>query len=138
MNIKELKKLIQEVKIQRSFVLREYTGGPARTEQEAEMQFDPKNIEGATESAPGDQDPKDMPDGGLSDEEKARSFEDLFRDMKVLLESWKERMPETVAGKYFHDLLHLVKAYDPSYFPNDQAIDIGSTGEEKKNMLDRP
>ena len=45
MNIKELKKLIQEVKIQRSFVLREYTGGPARTEQEAEMQFDPpKNL----------------------------------------------------------------------------------------------
>jgi len=128
-NISELRKLIQEVKQSR---LNEY----GETNAEQTREYHPHNVEG---SPVPEEDYREVPDGQLTDEEKARSFEDMFRDMKLILEKWKERDPNTTAGKYFHDLLHLAKAYDPSYFP---ATDMEAAAEmppaDKEGSLNRP
>jgi hypothetical protein len=128
-NIGELRKLIREVKQNR---LNEY----GETNAEQTREHHPHNVAGTPVP---EQDYREVPDGQLTDEEKARSFEDMFRDIKLILEKWKERDPNTVAGKYFHDLLHLAKAYDPSYFP---ATDAESAAElpptDKEDSLTRP
>jgi hypothetical protein len=117
-NIKELRELINEVKQQR---LKEYHG--SESEREATRNFRPQNVHGSPppeEEYRDVEDYRDATDGQLTDEEKARSFEDMFQNMKNILDAWKERDPNTVAGKYFHDLLHLAKTYDPSYFPTSE------------------
>jgi hypothetical protein len=63
-------------------------------------------------------DPRDDEDlEGISDSDKAALFDALMQNVKILLENWRERDPQTTAGSYFHDVLHLVKSYDPEYFP---------------------
>ncbi len=132
-NINELRGLIREIKEQR---LKEY----AETPRESEYgQFEPRNVDGVPgpHEDPETGDYQDAPDGDLTDEEKARSFEDMFQDIKNILETWKERDPATVAGKYFHDLLHLAKAYDPTYFPATEMESPEEMPDDKDKILDR-
>jgi len=124
-DVNELRKLIREVKQKK---LSEYGQYNQPTEKEAALQHVPQNVGGSP--PPEEEDYRQHLDGQLTDEQKAASFDDMFQNIKILLETWRERDPNTVAGKYFHDLLHLAKTYDPSYFPASDIVDTITNDEQ--------
>jgi|7_EtaG_2_1085326.scaffolds.fasta_scaffold01116_14 hypothetical protein len=120
MNIKALKNLIAEVRREQVNEFRKYPdeekpsnlkiGEDAMTSYLGKKQ---DNTTGEFERSAHD----DEYEPSLTAEEKAQLYDAMMQNVKIVLEKWKERDPNTMAGRYFHDLLHLVKSYDPHWFP---------------------
>tara|TARA_R100001079_G_C4395594_1_gene129172 strand:- start:406 stop:795 length:390 start_codon:yes stop_codon:yes gene_type:complete len=112
MNIKALKNLIAEVRRE------QMNEGPmmADPSAHASMITAPASQAGNT-TGQFDRSDHEEYEPSLTLEEKAQLYDALMQNTKILLENWKERDPQTMAGRYFHDLLHLVKSYDPHFFP---------------------
>jgi hypothetical protein len=113
MDIKALKNLIAEVRRE------QMNEGPmlADPAANASMMTAPADQAGNTTGQFDRSAHEDEYEPSLTLEEKAQLYDALMQNLKLILEQWKERDPQTMAGRYFHDLLHLLKSYDPHWFP---------------------